>query len=54
MSEESNTKGAMPMNDVLRKMVEDYIHNRMPEYIQTLYDVITIPPPTGEPFAPFR
>ena len=48
MSEESNTKGAMPMNDVLRKMVEDYIHNRMPEYIQTLYDVITIPSPTGE------
>ena len=41
-------KGAMPMNDVLRKMVEDYIHNRMPEYIQTLYDVITIPSPTGE------
>ena len=38
----------MPMNDVLRKMVEDYIHNRMPEYIQTLYDVITIPSPTGE------
>lgn len=36
------------MNDVLRKMVEDYIHNRMPEYIQTLYDVITIPSPTGE------
>lgn len=29
-------------------MVEDYIHNRMPEYIQTLYDVITIPSPTGE------
>ena len=42
------TKGAIPMNDVLRKMVEDYIHNRMPEYIQTLYDVITIPSPTGE------
>ena len=38
----------MPMNDVLRKMVEDYIHNRMPEYLQTLYDVITIPSPTGE------
>ena len=48
MNEESNMKGAMPMNDVLRKMVEDYIHNRMPEYIQTLYDVITIPSPTGE------
>ena len=36
------------MNEVLRKLVNDYIDHNMADYIQLLYDVTSLPSPTGE------
>jgi len=36
------------MNEVLRKMINEYIDNNLPEYFQIHYDVTSLPSPTGE------
>ena len=36
------------MNEVMQKMVDQYIDANMPSYVQRLYDVASIVSPTGE------
>ena len=35
------------MNEIMRQIVNDYIEKHMPDYLRTLYDVISIVSPTG-------